>query len=70
MCLRKKDNIAYALCRIKAAGNDKNYYGYPNLNLKFPLNESLICIRYLLYTQYYYVQSSKSPPVYDLETAK
>ena len=26
------------LCRIKAAGNDKNYYGYPNLNFTFPLN--------------------------------
>ena len=26
------------LCRIKAAGNDKNYYCYPNLNFTFPLN--------------------------------
>ena len=66
----KKDNIAHALCRIKAAGNDKNYYGYPNLNWKFPLNESLIFIRYLLCTQYYCVQRSKSPALYDLETAK
>lgn len=66
----KTDNIAHALCRIKAAGNDKNYYGYPNLNLKFPLNESLIFISYLLCTQYYYVQSSKSSALYDLETAK
>ena len=26
------------LCRIKASGNDKNYYCYPNLNFTFPLN--------------------------------
>ena len=26
------------LSRIKAAGNDKNYYCYPNLSFTFPLN--------------------------------